>query len=215
VKALAAAGRRLRSLRHGGDAGFSLMEVIVGMSLMSIFMAVFTGATITMFSSANKVSTVNDTSSQLNNAFIRLDRQVRYASAISREGLSGGNWYVEFRTTNTGATVCSQLKLNPTTQVLQERSWSVTGPTASNLSGWNALASHVSNGAQSATSPDRPFQYVAPTAAAKYQQLAVRLFAQQASSNSPTTALTSASFTLLNSSTVTSTIGVCTEVSRS
>ena len=107
------------------DDGFSLMETMVGMGIMSIFMAIFTGAVIGMFTAANKVSTINQSASQLNLAFSRLDKQVRYAAAISPEGQSGGNWYVEFLTTNTGTSVCSQLKVDPTTVSCCERTWTV------------------------------------------------------------------------------------------
>ena len=137
------------------------METIVGMAIMAIFMSLFTSALLSMFNAANKASTVNETASQLNIAFGRLDKQVRYAAAISPEGQSGGAWYVEFLTTNTGTSVCSQLKLDPTTQLLQERTWTVPAAGAAVASGWSQLANNVTNGGQSATSPDRPFQFIA------------------------------------------------------
>ncbi|HET6209323.1 MAG TPA: prepilin-type N-terminal cleavage/methylation domain-containing protein, partial [Jatrophihabitans sp.] len=122
---IAAARRRLDRVRASRDAGFSLSETLVGMTIMTVFMAIFSSAMISMFTATNKTTTINDTATQLNVAFARLDKQVRYASAISTEGQSGGSWYVEFLTTNTGSPFCSQLKLDPTSQVLQERTWTV------------------------------------------------------------------------------------------
>ena len=197
------------------ESGFSMIETIMGMALMTIFMSLFTGAMLNMFGAANKVSTVNETASQLNIAFGRLDKQVRYAAAISPEGQSGGNWYVEYLTTNTGSNVCSQLKLNPTTQLLQERTWTVPAAGAAVPSGWSQLANDITNGSQSATSTDRPFQFIAVHGAAKYEQLTIRLFAEKRSNNGITSSVSSVTFTALNSTTVTSTTGICTEVSRS
>jgi prepilin-type N-terminal cleavage/methylation domain-containing protein len=199
----------------GSDAGFSLMETIVGMAIMAIFMSLFTSALLSMFNAANKASTVNQTASQLNIAFGRLDKQVRYAAAISPEGQSGGAWYVEFLTTNTGTDICSQLKLDPTTQLLQERTWTVPSAGAAVASGWSQLANNVTNGGQSSTSPDRPFQFIATSGAARFEQLTIRLFAEQRSNNSTTSSVSSVTFTALNSTTVTPTTGICTQVSRS
>jgi prepilin-type N-terminal cleavage/methylation domain-containing protein len=212
--------RRYDRIRNGqvqpcSDEGFSLIETIMGMAIMAVFMSLFTGATLTMFSAANKVTTVNETAGQLNIAFGRLDKQVRYAAAISPEGQSGGSWYVEFLTTNTGTSVCSQLKLDPSTQLLQERTWTVPASGAAVPSGWSQLANNITNGGQSSTSPDRPFQFIATHGAAKYEQLTIRLFAEKRSNNTITSSVTSVTFTALNSTTVTSTTGICTGVSRS
>lgn len=207
--------RRLDRIRSDQEAGFSLMETLVGMTIMTIFMAIFSSAVISMFNATNKTTAINDTSSQLNIAFARLDKQVRYASAISTEGQSGGSWFVEFLTTNTGTSVCSQLKLDPTTQILQERTWTVPATGTATASGWAQLADHVSNGGQAANSADRPFQYIAPHSATKFQQLTVRLFSTEASNATTTQSLTSVTFTALNTTRATLTTGVCTQVVRS
>ncbi|MGI8665516.1 MAG: PulJ/GspJ family protein [Jatrophihabitans sp.] len=207
--------RRLDRVRQDEQAGFSLVETIMGMAIMAIFMGIFTGALLNMFGAANKVSTINETASQLNIAFGRLDKQVRYASAISPEGQNGGSWYVEFLTTNTGVSVCTQLKLNPGTQLLQERSWTVPASGAATPSSWSQLGNNISNGSQGPTSTDRPFQFTSAHGAVKFEQLTIRLFANERSNNSTSTSLSSVTFTALNTTTVTSTTGVCTGVSRS
>lgn len=211
----AALSRRGEVERERTDDGFSLMETIVGMAIMSVFLSIFTGAMLGMFNAANKVTSTNNTASQLNIAFNRLDKQVRYAAAISPEGLSGGSWYVEFLTTNTGVSVCTQLKLNPTTSLLQERSWTVPSTGSATPTGWSQLANNITNGSESATSTDRPFQFASAHDAVKFEQLTIRLFAQQRSNNSTTSSVSSITFTALNSSPTTPTTGICTGVSRS
>ena len=121
--------------RPARDDGTSLIELLVGMMLMLIFMGMFTAAVILMNQSANKVESVSLTSNQVNTAFLKLDRMVRYAAAISTPGTAAvsKDWYVEFRTTNTGAEVCTQLRFDIASAQLQQRSWRVSGGTATNL----------------------------------------------------------------------------------
>ena len=70
------------------DEGTSLIELLVGMVLMMIFGGMFTSGVILMNQSANKVESVSLTSNQVNTAFLKLDRTVRYAAAIAPPGKS-------------------------------------------------------------------------------------------------------------------------------
>ena len=75
--------RRDRARADGDvDGGFTLIEIMVSMSLMSVVMVLFTGAVLQMYSGFNKASGLVDASTQINTAFARVDRQVRYASEI-------------------------------------------------------------------------------------------------------------------------------------
>ncbi len=121
------------------DNGTTLMELVVGMTIMSIFGGMFTTVVVMMNKSESKAEAVNATSAQIDQAFLALDKTVRYAAAISTPaavtatGPTLGDWYVELRTTNTGSEVCTQFRVDTGTQQLQKRSWSVTSSGVSNL----------------------------------------------------------------------------------
>lgn len=73
--------RRLRRLR--GDGGFSLTEVMLSMSIMSVVMAVATTGLIQMFRSTDLAETRSLTQTALLQSFAKLDRDVRYADRIN------------------------------------------------------------------------------------------------------------------------------------
>ena len=59
----------------------------------------------------------------MENAFQKLDHQVRYADAITPVGNVGANWYVEWHTQaiSTAPEMCTQLKWDATAKTLLER----------------------------------------------------------------------------------------------
>ncbi len=99
--------------RIAGDEGTTLMELMVGMTVMAVFMAIFTAAVVTMFSSTNKTQAVVSSSTQLNLAFEHLDTQVRYATLIDQQVVTP-TWSVAFQTDGPTATTCVKLMINPT-----------------------------------------------------------------------------------------------------
>ena len=63
------------------------MELIVGMALMAIFMSMFTAAIVLMTQTGNKVEAVSISAARrTNQAFLTMDKTVRYASAITTPG---------------------------------------------------------------------------------------------------------------------------------
>lgn len=183
------------------DSGTSLIELVVGMSILSIFLAMFTGAVIMMNQATNKAQAVSLSSLQVNQAFLRLDKTVRYATAISTPGqcipianvpCTTSDWYVEFLTTSAGAQLCTQLRID--SKQLQARSWNpVSAPPAQTPDQFTPLASGITNG----TVTD-PFVL---GSTALYQQLSVTLAAQSGSASTQVTASQSTfTFSALNSS---------------
>ena len=81
MRALRLTMTRVRRLQ-GDDRGFTMLETVVGMVIMTIFMGIFTGAVVTMYSSANKAEALSNSTGQLNLAFDRLDKEIRYASYV-------------------------------------------------------------------------------------------------------------------------------------
>lgn len=209
---VAALRRRQHDLRADPDRGTTLMELMVGMALMSIFMGIFTVAVVGMFSATNKIQAVENSSAQLNTAFDRLDRQVRYASAIdSPVAPTTANlyWSVSFKTVDpTPATdptlpTCTQLAVGIVGGVTQprlaERTWQLNadGSVVTPVPGWSQLAAGVTNGTASASSPDQPFTLPTVVGSA-LQQLHLRLIAQDGAGLS-TTSVSEVTFTALNS----------------
>lgn len=197
--------RRLASVAAGDDRGTSLAELIVGMAIMTVFMALFLGAVLMMTSTANKVEATSISAGQTNQAFLRLDKIVRYASAISRPGTSptSGDWYVELDTPPIGVSAtpidtCTQLRIDA--QQLQLRTWTVNAGTAAPASGWTPIASYISNGTVAAGSPDVPFAApaVAAGASSTFQRLQITLVALAGKSVTATNR-SRVTFTALNS----------------
>jgi prepilin-type N-terminal cleavage/methylation domain-containing protein len=150
--------------RHGDDAGVTLMELVVAMTIASIFGVILTGAIVQTYHVTNSADADASAQSQLNIAFLRLDTEIRYAAGISAPGRdTGGDPYVEYLTTNTGADICGELRLNGAAAQLQWRRW----PRGDAPGGWTVLASEVS----SAT----PFTFGAPGTGAAYQTLTLSL----------------------------------------
>jgi type II secretory pathway pseudopilin PulG len=200
----------------GRDEGTSLIELVVGMVLMSIFGGLFTGAIVMMNNSMNKSQAVNQSSSQLNQAFLTLDKTIRYASAISTPGLgtaTPNEWYVELRSTYTGTAICTQLRVDDATKQLQSRTWTDAGPTAT-ASAWLPLASNVTNGTAAPGASTQPFFLVPSLANTRFQQLRVNLISPAGSGVSLTTSLSSFTFSALNSIIPVPTTAICTQQVR-
>ena len=210
--------------RIGQDAGTTLVELMVGMTLMIIFMGMFTGAVVMMNSAMNKSQAVNMTASQLNVAFLSLDKSVRYAAAISTpgQGTPGtGDWYVELRVTSTGAEVCNQVRVDIGSQQLQSRTWTVVNAVSSTPTGWLPISSGISNGAAAVGASTQPFFLVPappdPSAVlqnTRFQQLRVNLIAPAGSGSALTNSTSSFTFTALNSVIPAPTTPICQQQGR-
>jgi hypothetical protein len=195
--------RQQRSRFHRDD-GTLLVDLMVGIVLMSIFMGMFTGAVVMMNKAMTKSIAVNLSSSQLNVAFQNLDKTVRYAAAISAPGISTGtgatgDWYVELRATSTGNEVCTQLRVDIVSQQLQQRKWNVVNAVASTPSVWSPIASGISNGGAISGALTQPFYLLPPLSNSLFQQLTVNLISPSGSGSSLTTSSSSFTFTALNS----------------
>jgi prepilin-type N-terminal cleavage/methylation domain-containing protein len=195
-----------RRRRVSGDAGVSLMELMVAMVVMAIVGAIFIGAVVTMYDSSNHSQAVADTSQELNLAFSRLDTQVRYASYVSIPGQDandGGNWYVELQDANASPAVCTQLRVDQVSRQLQQRTWSgAAAPGA-----WQPLASGVVNGA--ATGSGAPFVVTVARGVVRSTQLAVNLLTSEGSGTRGAVSQSAMTFTSLNTNPTTPIGGIC------
>jgi prepilin-type N-terminal cleavage/methylation domain-containing protein len=161
---------RMRS--PNGDDGVTLAELMVGMALMAVVGAVSTAGIVQVFRAVGSFQGQTVTGQQLVQIFQRLDREVRYASAISQPATVNGDYYVEYLTTSGSSPTCTELRLSTSLGQLQRRTWpsgSVTAVTA-----WAPLASQVSvinvNGQ---VTP--PFVLLAATPVLNYERLQIAL----------------------------------------
>lgn len=136
--------QRVSRLRRGGDAGVTLVEVMVTMAIMGTLMAIFTTGILQVYRAANATEAMSVAQSQLHIAFQRLDTHIRYASWIAAPGQVGQSWYVEFAhlDRSTRQPRCGQLRLNLDTGVLHLRSWTPGTPPPADQAG-PALSSHI------------------------------------------------------------------------
>jgi prepilin-type N-terminal cleavage/methylation domain-containing protein len=119
----ATAGRPTRRRPAGQDGGFSLIEVLISMSIMSVVLVIVTGAIIQIYSADTRTESTSIARDQLTNSFRRLDRELRYANWISAPGQVGTAWYLEYAL----PTGCRQLTFDG--GVLTTASWNLPGTT--------------------------------------------------------------------------------------
>ncbi|MEN3359420.1 MAG: hypothetical protein V7637_3402 [Mycobacteriales bacterium] len=184
------------------DAGMTMMDVVVSMTLMAIFMAIFTGGTVRMYRSAARIQATADAQAQITTAFLRLDKELRYAAGISAPKAVGSDWYVEYLTTNTGVGICSEMRLNAATGQLQQRGWR-QGVIPLAPSPWVPLATSVAS--------DKPFTYWGPDTRYNFQRLQLRLDATVGTGDRSATKHTDITFTAMNTTLSAANPSVCTE----
>jgi prepilin-type N-terminal cleavage/methylation domain-containing protein len=124
------------------DEGYSLIEVMMAMVCMSILMTLVTSAIIQIYHSVNSVDAVSAAQTQVDTAFVRLDKEIRYARAVSDPGAVGGDQYVEYLLDVDAVDTCVELRLHNATGELQRRQWA-TNQTPLAPTAWQILASSV------------------------------------------------------------------------
>ncbi|GIH89965.1 type II secretion system protein J [Planobispora siamensis] len=218
---------RLRGVRSSGDAGISLVEVMVTVGIMGILMAIFTTGILQVYRSVNVTESVATAQSQLNIMFQRLDKEIRYASWVAEPGLVRNRWYVEFAGTSAenDATECGQLRLDLGTGVMQLIRWTPGSPPAEGRPGQTLASQIVTTGLGTGT-PTPPFELqeagsfpyggtgssaVGADFAPDYQRLRLHLTTRVSTSSDAAPVETDITFTALNTSRETKSDNVCDE----
>ena len=180
---------------RGSEAGFTLLELMISVSLFAVLMAVIIPSFFELQGPALQVEGMGKAQSQVNGAFETLDHEIRYASTLnSQSALSAsGDWYEEFESTYTGSGVCTQLRYVNATGELDQRTWN-ENPT-SNLSAWDPLAT----GLQTALAAS-PFTFYPATGIEVRQRLGIALTATSATATQTISAPTSLIFAAVDSS---------------
>lgn len=187
------------------DDGVTLAEMAVTTSIMSAVMAIFTTGVVQLFQAGNNNELVAMTQSQLNTAFIRLDRNVRYAAGISQEHSdAAGNMFVEYLNTEVTAgekPECAQLELNRATKVLRRQVW----PQGTKPPGkWVVLASQLNIDKSS-------FDLLEARPNTGFQRLKIVLVVASNPGRGQTEAKTEITFTALNTTRLTKAAEICPE----
>lgn len=140
------------------DSGVTIVELLVSMAIFVVVLVVFLAAVVTMSQATAKTQATGDSASQLRTVFQRLDKEVRYASAINPPGITSGNYYVEYlvpATVGTGDALCVQWRYMATDGELQRRTW--TPGAAASVTGWQTMVTDLRN---DLTEPaQRPFTF--------------------------------------------------------
>jgi prepilin-type N-terminal cleavage/methylation domain-containing protein len=197
---------------ESGDAGFTMTEVIVALSVMSVAMALFGGGLLQIYSTANNGEALSLAAGQAHTAFVRLDRDVRYAYGISAPATVGATrTYVEYTTTTLNGTItCTQLRVDTATGLLQMRNRNTppnAAPGSGTISSWSALASYLT-GTQSIT------RNAADASDRHYQELVMTLTFRAGSGVTAKSRFASYTFTALNTSVDTVSDSVCSDFGR-
>ena len=170
--------------------------------VMTVVMALFGTGLTHLYRSAQRSDALAVAQTQLHQAFLRLDRDIRYASGISLPGTAGGDSYVEYVISNTEVVRCTQLRL-AASGLLQSRFRRDNGP----VSGWQTLASHV-------TTPRSFARTLASESGAPHQQLGVTLTLRAGAGATASSRQASFTFTALNTGIDTAADGVCPSLGR-
>jgi prepilin-type N-terminal cleavage/methylation domain-containing protein len=187
-------------VRPRGDAGMTLLELMITVSIMAVVLLMFTGAMIQIYRSVNKNEAIATARDEINHVFTRLDKEIRYAAGISLPSTGAGDRYVEFLITNTGDPTCVQLRVHVSSAQLQRRSWLQSGGTPGS---WTSLASGIT--------ATNPFTRYPATGDFAFQRLRIDMTTKHSSGATATKRQTDITFTALNTSPKTSSDNVCTE----
>ncbi len=114
---------RRRRRAAGRDDGFSLIELMVTMTVMSVVLVVVIGAITQIYSAVTTTEATSIGRDQLGTAFNRLDKELRYAGWIAVPGQVGTRWYLEYAL----PTGCRQLKYDA--GVITLASWTLPSTT--------------------------------------------------------------------------------------
>jgi prepilin-type N-terminal cleavage/methylation domain-containing protein len=204
------ARQRSDAARDPDDAGLSMVEVMVTMTIMSIMMVIFTGAILQIYRTSTATESLTTAQSQLRLAFQRFDRELRYASWIAEPGRVDTAWYVEFA--GPAGAGCLQLRLETDPGggnasdglgVLQLLRWTPGSPPAAGTPGQTIASQIVTTGVEPffdlQSIDDAPYASTSADAVgtdfvAAFQRLRIQLTAKVAAG----TAQIDTTFTALN-----------------
>lgn len=183
------AARRERSERRGEDKGFTLVELLVSMSIFAILMALIFSLFITMLNQATDNLARTRSVEQARLGIAQIDRQVRSGNVISDPASNDpadsgvpSNYSLRVYTQEGGDDKCAQWRVifdAPTDKFgrLEFREWKAGDPSTSTE--WYSVASNVQRPTNSVFAMDDPTTYppfwVDPGAKSRAQNVHITL----------------------------------------
>jgi type II secretory pathway pseudopilin PulG len=79
------------------DAGITMIEIVVAMTIMMFVTAVVTTGMLQMYRASNRNQSAMTAQSQVQRAFVTLDKEVRYAEYISTPAKVGTTYFAEYQ----------------------------------------------------------------------------------------------------------------------
>ena len=185
-----------------GDAGYSLLEVMVGSAVMATVMAVATGGLVQMYQTADKAESAALTQTSLTASFQRLDREMRYAYRINDAYVAGDDFAVDYVVPDAdNDALCVRLTVPKAGGTLMRRQWPQASTPADPSATAGAVAEDVVSSVRSQDSPGtplNPFDHRAPDGSSNFDRLNVRLQSTVGLAGKATTRTYDLTFTALN-----------------
>lgn len=197
--------------KRAQDEGISLVELIVSTMIFAMILAIITTTIMTMMHDQQRENGIGANLDSSRKLIETLDRQVRYANAITTPGTgTDGGYYVEFRTGNANQQqTCTQLRYLPSTGVVAYRTWlpPLGGTGSVTASSWITLAFNVS------PPSGNTIWSITPSASTSNRTALTANFVT--SNGAPATSTSSqVTITALNTSSSSASTTVCNEVGR-
>lgn len=136
---------KFRLKKPSDEDGMTLVELIVAMGILTILLTVSMSAVMALTKSTVRAQAVSDATDQLRVTFQRLDKEIRYASAINSPGFSGQDYYLEYLVeagAGDGVEMCVQWRVHAATNELQRRTLKAG---ASSASEWQTTVTGLRN----------------------------------------------------------------------
>jgi prepilin-type N-terminal cleavage/methylation domain-containing protein len=180
------------------DAGFTLTELLVSMSILAIIIAIFVAAMAQEYKDSVRTESVSAAADQSLQTMDRFDHSIRYAGAVNWPVEVGTNWYLEYQTTarkNGAQPLCTQWKFNSTADTIAYRTWVETGGTVTPTAFVTTSTNVVNN-----PTTQQPFTFYPADPTYTNQRVTLNLIIKNSQGNGATIQTT---FTALNTTTAT------------
>jgi prepilin-type N-terminal cleavage/methylation domain-containing protein len=219
--------RARRVASDDGDAGYSMIEMVVGMVIMAIAMAMFGSAIFLIFRASEETEARGWSATQLNIVFQHLDNEVRYAANISTpdqvvDPVTGHtDWYFVLEDTTAAANVTAPAVQTSATcyayridqDNLEQTTWTVKSGVTGTVPAWTTLTSLITNGSAPAGST-QPFSLialdlVAPFPTTNAVELTVQLTAANTEDGTTESTQTDTKYIALNTTSGSTSGGLC------
>jgi prepilin-type N-terminal cleavage/methylation domain-containing protein len=158
------------------QGGFTLVELVVAMSVFLILITMFTAGLVTLTRTTGAIKARAQSAAALGVAGQAFDQELRFANDVNEPGTgASGAVYVEFQTdaadTSDALNHCTQWRYDPAAGTLAMRTWRWSSGTPV-PSSWGVKATDVLP-AESGDPATYPFERTKANASSPYQQLAL------------------------------------------